>query len=82
MEALYRLVDGRAEALEFTVCSNTKVANQHISQLKIKDNTLICSIYRNGTVIRPVGKEMIKPKDNVIVVTTQKGLNGIDDIMK
>lgn len=82
VETLYRLVDGRAEALEFTVGSNAKVANQQISQLKIKDNTLICSIYRNGTVIRPVGKEMIKPKDNVIVVTTQKGLNGIDDIMK
>jgi trk system potassium uptake protein TrkA len=82
VETLYRLVDGRAEALEFTVGADAKVANHEISELKLKKNTLICSIYRNGTVIRPTGKDTIKPKDSVIVVTTNKGLNGIDDIMK
>lgn len=82
VETLYRLVDGRVEALEFSVGENAKAANKELSQLKIKDNTLVCSIYRNGTVIRPNGKEMIKPKDSVIVVTTQKGLNGIDDILR
>ncbi len=82
VETLYRLVDGKVEALEFTVGENAKVANKEIAELKIKDNTLICSIYRQGSVIRPHGKEMIRPKDSVIVVTTQKGLNGIDDILK
>lgn len=82
VETLYRLVDGKAEALEFTVGPNAKVANHAISELKLKKNTLICSIYRNGSVIRPTGKDSIKPKDNVIVVTSNKGLNGIDDIIK
>lgn len=82
VETLYRLVDGKAEALEFVVGVNAKVANKEICELNIRNNTLICSIYRNGRVIRPSGKEMIRPKDSVIVVTTQKGLNGIDDIVK
>lgn len=82
VETLYRLIDGKAEALEFTVGANAKVANKEICELNIKNNTLLCSIYRDGRVIRPAGKECIRPKDSVMVVTTQKGLNGIDDIIK
>lgn len=82
VETLYRLIDGKAEALEFTVGTNAKVANKEICELNIKENTLLCSLYRDGRVIRPAGKERIRPKDSVIVVTTQKGLNGIDDIIK
>ena len=82
VEALYRLIDGRAEALEFIVGPNAKVANQEIYKLNIKSNTLLCSIYRNGRIIRPSGREYIRPKDSIVVVTTQKGLNGIDDIIK
>jgi trk system potassium uptake protein TrkA len=81
VETLYRLKDGKVEALEFTVGANAKVANREISTLNIRQNTLICSIYRNGNVIRPTGKECIRPKDSVIIVTTNKGLNGIDDIV-
>ena len=82
VEALYRLIDGKAEALEFIVGPNAKVANQEICKLNIKSNTLLCSIYRNGRVIRPSGREYIRPEDSIVVVTTQKGLNGIDDIIK
>lgn len=82
VEALYRLIDGKAEALEFVVGTNAKVANQEIYKLNIKSNTLLCSIYRNGRIIRPSGKEYIRPRDSIVVVTTQKGLNGIDDIIK
>lgn len=82
VETLYRLIDGKVEALEFTVGANAKVANREICDLDIKSNTLLCSIYRNGRIIRPTGKECIRPKDSVMVVTTQKGLNGIDDIVK
>ena len=76
VETLYRLVG------EFVVGSNAKAANKEICELNIRDNTLICSIYRNGKVIRPTGKDKILPKDSVMVVTTKKGLNGIDDIVK
>lgn len=82
VETLYRLVDGKVEVLEFIVGSNARIANKEINQIDTKDNTLICSIYRNGKVITPMGKDKIKPKDSVIVVTTQKGINGIDDIVK
>ncbi len=81
VETLYRLADGRVEALEFTVGANTKVCNNPISALRLKDNTLLCSITRNGKIIRPTGKESILPKDNVVVVTKHQGLNGIDDIL-
>lgn len=82
VETLYRLADGKVEALEFVVGANAKVANREISTLNIQDNTLICSIYRSGKVIRPSGKDKILPKDSVIIVTTKPGINGIDDIVR
>lgn len=82
VETLYRLVDGKAEALEFIVGANARVAGKTLMELDIKKNTLLCSIYRKGKIIKPSGQERIEAGDSVVVVTTNKGLNGIDDILE
>ncbi|MBQ6907099.1 MAG: Trk system potassium transporter TrkA, partial [Clostridia bacterium] len=50
-------------------------------QLKLKDNTRIACINRNGKIITPHGKDTIEPKDTVIVVTTHRGSKDISDIL-
>lgn len=82
VEALYRMMDDRVEALEFNVGEQSRVTRANLTELKIIPNTLICCINRKGTIIRPGGKDMIQPGDSVIVVTTAKGLNDIDEILK
>ena len=62
VESLYRLADNRAEELEFKVGSGALVTKAPIKDLGIIPNTLICSIIRNGTVIRPEGKDQICAK--------------------
>lgn len=81
VETLYRMVDNQVEALEFTVDTDARVTKAAIGELKIKKNTLICSISRNKKIIRPTGRDSILPGDSVIVVTTNRGLNGIDEIL-
>ena len=82
VEALYRLMDGRVEAMEFNVGEDAKVTWGTLKDLKIRKNTLICCINRNGRIIRPGGNDKIEEKDSVVVVTTQRGLHSIDDILE
>ncbi len=81
VEALYRLMDGRVEALEFNVGEDARVTWGSLKDLKIRKNTLICCINRRGRIIRPAGNDRIEAGDSVVVVTTERGLNSIDDIL-
>ena len=83
VETMYRMVDNKVEALEFKVGSNSKrIAGIPIENLKLKDSLLICCIFRKGSIMTPTGKDMIMPGDNVIVVTTHKGLKDLEDIIR
>lgn len=82
VEALYKLMDGQIEALEFHVGENSSVTNIPLIGLELKKNLLICCIVRGNKVITPSGKDMIQLDDTVIVVTTHKGLQDISDILK
>ncbi|MBE5785590.1 MAG: Trk system potassium transporter TrkA [Clostridiales bacterium] len=67
---LYRIVDGKAEALEFTVKNNTDYTDTPLMKLRVKPNILIASIIRQRKVIIPSGADEIRKGDNVIIVTT------------
>ena len=81
VETLYRMMEGRVEGLEFNIKSSSKLSGKALKDISIIPNTLICCIYRNRKVIIPGGNDTIEVGDNVIVVTTKKGLNEIDDIL-
>lgn len=82
VESLYKLNDGRAEALEFRVTAKeSRVISKQLKTLKFKNNLQIACITRRGKVIIPKGEDTIEQDDFVIVVTTQKGLQTIDDVL-
>jgi trk system potassium uptake protein TrkA len=80
IETMHLILDGKAEALEFRIGENSPIANVPLEELKLKDNTRIACINRNGKIITPHGKDTILSKDTVIVVTTNKGSKDISDI--
>lgn len=82
VETLYQLFDGRAEALEFSIKEASEVTNVPLMDLNLKPNLLICAINRHGKILTPRGQNMIKVGDTVIVVTTNRGLDDIRDILK
>lgn len=82
VETLHRILDNRAEALEFVVRESSEVTDVPLYKLPTKDNLLIGCITRNGINMIPRGNDSIQLGDSVIVVTTIKGLNDIRDIIK
>lgn len=82
IETMHRILDGRAEALEFRIKENSPVLNKTLDSLSLKENVLIACVNRDGKVIIPRGKDVIMPKDDVIVVTAQEGFKTIGDILK
>lgn len=81
VETLYHLFDHRVEAVEFKIDKESKVTNTPIMKLKLKDNLLICFIFRRGKVIIPSGQDSILPGDSVMIVTTHTGFNDISNIL-
>lgn len=81
VEALYELMDGAVEALEFSISEESAVLNTTLTELHLKPSILVASIVRGKRIITPSGNDMIQLNDTVIIVTTVKGLKDITDII-
>lgn len=80
IEALYRIIDNRVEALEFRVDASSKNLHIPLKDIKFKENLLLGAIFRKREVILPSGLDTIEVGDHLIVVTTIEGLTDINDI--
>lgn len=78
--SLYKVVNGKAEALEFAVNDACSLAGIPISQLNIANDIVIASINRTGKIISPRGNDTLEKGDTVIVVTTRTRLDRLEDI--
>lgn len=81
VETMYQLVDGKVEALEFIVRSETKYTNRPLKELSLKPNNLIAGIARKRRIIIPNGDDCIMVGDSVIVITMEKQIQDIQDIL-
>ena len=82
METLYRLCDGRVEALEFMIKRDAPVVGVPIQELKLKRGLIIACINHRGDVIVPSGTSTIAAGDTVIVVTRLTGFKDLTDILE
>jgi trk system potassium uptake protein TrkA len=67
---LYRIVEGKAEALEFSVKGDGSFIGVPLHRLKLRPDVLIACIIRARRVIIPSGGDVMQKGDTVIVVTT------------
>ena len=81
VETLTRIVEGRVEALEFRVRAGSQVTDIPLKDLSIRKDVLIACIARRGQVIIPGGADSIREGDSVIVLTTIKQFNDLNDIL-
>lgn len=66
---LHRIVDGKAEAIEFIANAQTTGLDIPLKDLKLKKNILIACINHDGKIIIPRGMDRISYGDTVIIVT-------------
>ena len=81
VQTLYNIVGGKVQALEFNVRSKSDVVGVPLSDLQLKRGLLLCCISRHGQIILPSGSDRVEIGDTVVVVTTEKNLNDLKDIL-
>ena len=82
VEKLYKIMDGKAEALEFNVSADFSHAGKALKEIKFKQNILIAGILRNRRPIVPSGDDVIMPGDKVIVIAANHRLYDLSDIIE
>ena len=82
VENLYKLEEGRVEALEFYIKETSVVTGVPLLKMRLKKDLLLCSITRGNQVIIPSGQDELQVGDSVVVVTTHPRLNDIKDILE
>lgn len=82
VETLYRLMNGRVEALEFLLDKKSPLIGSKLAEMKIKKNVLIAGIVREGKLIIPGGQDAFQVGDTVIVVTTHLGFHDMENILE
>ncbi len=80
---LSRIVDGKAEALEFSVKGEGGFIDKPLYKLKLKKNILIAAIIRARRVIIPSGSDVMQKGDTVIIVTeADRAIHDLKDIFE
>lgn len=82
VETLYKLMDGEAEAVEFTVIDDSRIVNIPLSNLKLQKSVLIAGIIRGRKTLIPTGSDCIMAGDRVVVISENRKLNDLADILK
>ena len=82
VENLYKIMDGKAEVLEFSVQSDFEYVNIPLKDMHLKSNILIAGILRGKKIIIPAGDDVIMPGDNVIVLAAGGRMQDLLDIIK
>ena len=82
VETLYKLMDGKAEALEFSIKSNLGFLNKPLKELNLKPNVLIAGIIRERKTVIPSGDDMLLVGDKVIVLSLTARLQDLSDILR
>lgn len=80
--ALYRILDNKAEAMTFKIVKESELTAKKLMDLKIIDDLLVCAIIREDDVIIPSGQDQICVGDIVLIATTNKGIDTIEEIVK
>lgn len=79
---LFRYLDNRIEIGEYKAGPDYKYLNVPFAKLNLKKNLIIAGLIRGGEFVIPSGNNMIRANDSVIVVTTDKSIKSLDDMVK
>lgn len=82
IDRLYRLMDGKVEALEFTVKKEDSFDGVQLKNLKIRPDALVAVIVRDGQVQIPFGNSELHAGDRVILIIKGNGIKSLSDALK
>ena len=81
VEKMYRLMNGKAEALEFIARPEDRYIGKPLKNLQMRKNTLVAVIVRQGRVIVPFGNDHIEGGDSVIIMAKETGIGDLNEVI-
>ena len=78
---MYRLVGGKAEALEFLADGDMSFMHTPLKELDIEKDCLIAVIVRGNKVLVPFGNDTIEQGDSVIIISKRLGITSLDEVI-
>lgn len=82
IRTLYKIAGNMVEAIEFYAAENFPALNTPLKKLNLKRGILVGCIIRSNRVIFPHGDTTIELHDSVIVITTNRALSDLRDILE
>ena len=81
VEKLYRIVEDKVEALEFTAKEGAPYLNIPLSQLRIRKGVLVAVLVRSRKIIIPFGDDHIEAGDTVILIARASSIGALEDAL-
>lgn len=81
IERLYRLVGGKAEAIEFVARKGDAYIGIPLKKLKTRTGTLVSLIVRQGKIIVPFGNDHIEEEDHVVIISVVSGISDLNEVL-
>ncbi len=78
---MYRLVNGKAEALEFLADNKMPFIHVPLKELNIDKDCLIAVIVRGNKVLVPFGNDTIESGDSVVIISKRTGISTLDEVI-
>ena len=78
---LYRLAEGKAEAIEFIAREGDSYIGIALKDLSIRSGNLVAVILHQGKVIVPFGKDKIEAGDHVVIITRESGIGDLNEVL-
>ena len=81
VEKLYRIVGGKAEAIEFIARKGDPYIGVPLKELKMRPGALIAIILHNGKVVVPFGNDVIEAGDSVVIMSIESGVTDLNEVI-
>ena len=72
------LLESGAEMIELRVPEKCPVAGRPLSEVGFPEGAIVGALLRNGDVIIPTGKEILKPGDDAVVFTVEDAVDEVE----
>ncbi len=81
IERLYRLAEGKAEAMEFIARKEDSYIGIPLKKLKVRPGNLVSVILHPGRVIIPFGNDRIEAGDHVVIISRESGIGDLNEVL-
>ena len=82
MEALYRIANDNAEAVEFRIGESCRCTDTPFKELRLREHVLVAVIIRGSEVIIPRGSDALRAGDHAVIITKPGVIRNPDDILE